>query len=190
VTFRRLDRPLFYGGSALGFLLAVAGLIYNPWQGLLPRAAASLSFALSLLIRFLWVIGLLRWKFNVIRSLLFAVLWTCLVWACWHLIDPLIWIRAVACMGFCGSLTEAYNFGTGQWSLGDSPLLSRRLRRDHVQGMISSGLTGIFILSLPLWLPVGRSDWLLLVLSLLEWGRLAEMVSSHRRLYRIDHAQI
>jgi hypothetical protein len=174
----------------LGFFVALAGLLCSPWQSLIPRAAASLSFALSLLLRFLWVIGLLRWQFNVIRGLLLALLWACLAWACWRLADPLTWIRSIACMGLCGSLTEAYNLVTEQWSLDDSPLLSGRLKRDHIQGMISSGLTGIFILSLPLWLSTGSIDWLLAILSLIEWCRLAEMISCHRRLSRIDYAQV
>jgi hypothetical protein len=168
-----------------GFFTALALLPWstgNTWDGA-ARLLAMVLLSVSLALRYWWVILLLDWPFRVARVFLLLAVWAEVVLAAARCGDSPGWVLALMAVSWTGAATEAYNLATGQWRHDHAPL-ARSLLRDHIVGLASAVLGGVALLCIACFAEPPWHPWLVLVLVVLDWGRLVEMIHRHQRLHK------
>jgi hypothetical protein len=170
-----------------GFYTGLAVLPWNSSSGWQPaiRLVATVLFILGLTVRYWWVILLLDWPFRVIRVVLLLAVWMEVVIAARCVAESRVWVLALASVSWTGALTEGYNLATGQWRHPKASLTAT-LFRDHVAGAIAAFAGGTGLLVVAIAAATDVQPWLVLVLVLLDWGRLVKMICRHQRLLRSD----
>jgi hypothetical protein len=168
-----------------GFYTGLALLPWNTCNGWeqAVRLVATALFILGLTVRYWWVILLLDWPFRVIRVVLLLAVWTEVVIAARCVAESRVWVLALASVSWTGALTEAYNLAQRQWRHHQAALTAT-LFRDHVVGAIAACAGGAGLLGIAILAETALQPWLVLVLVLLDWGRLVEMICRHQRLLR------
>lgn len=166
------------GVVVIGLVAAVAISLVH-LQSSATTAVITIAFALGLAVRYWWVIRLLPWPSTVPRVGLLVAMWAGVVVIALNAGDHHAWAWSFVVVFCIGGITEIYNYSTRQWAVGSAEF-ERSLRADHVRGatstLFATVATAMMIVMARQYVPA-----FLAALVLIDWLRLAEMVSRHLR---------